>query len=74
VAALVQALLDQVKKDAETLQAKDLKIQALILELAHLRRLRYGVKNEALSVYSGIYSRKLQRRHCGAYGRSRAGR
>jgi transposase len=49
VAAVVQALLDQVKKDAETLQAKDLKIQALILELAHLRRLRYGVRNEALS-------------------------
>jgi transposase len=49
VAALVQALLDQVKMDAETLQAKDLKIQALILELAHLRRLRYGIKNEALS-------------------------
>ena len=49
VAALVQSLLDQVKKDAETLQAKDLKIQALILELAHLRRIRYGVKNEALS-------------------------
>jgi transposase len=40
VAALVQSLLDQVKMDAETLQAKDLKIQALILELAHLRRLR----------------------------------
>ena len=37
------------QKDAENLQAKDLKIQALILELAHLRRLRYGVKNEALS-------------------------
>lgn len=49
VAALVQSLLDQVKKDAETIRAKDLKIQALILELAHLRRLRYGVKNEALS-------------------------
>jgi hypothetical protein len=56
VTALLQALLDQVKKDAETIQAntidiqsKDLKIQALILELAHLRRLRYGVKNEALS-------------------------
>jgi len=49
VAALVQSLLDQVKKDAENLQAKDLKIQALILELAHLRRLRYGVKTEALS-------------------------
>ena len=53
VAALVQSLLDQVKKEAEKygtdIQAKDLKIQALILELAHLRRLRYGVKNEALS-------------------------
>jgi transposase len=53
VTALVQSLLDQVKKEAERyetdLQAKDLKIQALILELAHLRRLRYGVKNEALS-------------------------
>ena len=49
VAALIQSLLDQVKKDAETLQANDLKIQALILELAHLRRIRYGVKNEALS-------------------------
>jgi hypothetical protein len=38
-----------VKKDAETIEAntidiqsKDLKIQALILELAHLRRIRYG--------------------------------
>jgi transposase len=56
VTALIQALLDQVKKDAETIEAntidiqsKDLKIQALILELAHLRRIRYGVKNEALS-------------------------
>jgi transposase len=53
VAALVQSLLDQVKKEAEKyetdIQAKDLKIQALILELAHLRRLRYGVKTEALS-------------------------
>ncbi len=36
----------QSKKDIE---AKDLKIQALVLELAHLRRLRYGAKNEALS-------------------------
>ena len=53
VAAWVQALLDQAKKEADKyetdIQAKDLKIQALILELAHLRRLRYGVKNEALS-------------------------
>ena len=47
------ALLDQVKNEAEKyetdIQDKDLKIQALILELAHLRRFRYGVKNEALS-------------------------
>ena len=53
VAALVQSLLDQVKKEAEQyetdIHAKDLKIQALILELAHLRRIRYGVKSEALS-------------------------
>jgi len=53
VAAMIQSLLDQAKQEAETyestLQAKDLKIQALILELAHLRRLRYGVKNEALA-------------------------
>ena len=50
VTALIQALLDQAKKEtAADIQAKDLKIQALILELAHLRRLRYGVKNEALS-------------------------
>lgn len=56
VVALVQSLFDQVKMDAETIEAKnidiqtkDLKIQALILELAHLRRLRYGVKSEALT-------------------------
>jgi transposase len=50
VAAWVQSLLNQVKKEYETnIQAKDLKIQALILELAHLRRFRYGVKSEALS-------------------------
>ncbi len=35
-------------KDAE-LHNKELKIQALTLELAHLRRIRYGKKQEALS-------------------------
>ena len=44
VAAWIQALLDQLKQEAEKyesdIQAKDLKIQALILEWAHLRRLR----------------------------------
>lgn len=54
VAARVQSLLDQAKSETAKyyeadLHAKDLKIQALILELAHLRRIRYGVKNEALS-------------------------
>jgi hypothetical protein len=45
VAALVQSLLDQVKKDAENLQAKDLKIQALILELAHLLSIATSARN-----------------------------
>jgi transposase len=49
VAAMVRALLDQAAHDARTIQAKDLKIQALTHELAHLRRIRYGVRSEALS-------------------------
>jgi transposase len=49
VAAVVQALLEQAQRDAETLRAKDLKIQALTLELAHIKRIRYGVKSEALA-------------------------
>ena len=54
VAALVQSLLEQAKTESAKyyeadLHAKDLKIQSLILELAHLRRIRYGIKNEALS-------------------------
>jgi transposase len=49
VVALVQTLLDQAAHDAKTIQAKDQKIQALSHELAHIRRIRYGVKGEALS-------------------------
>ena len=56
VQAEIAALQEQAKRDAERLQAKDaeihakdIKIQALTLELAHLRRIRYGVKSEALS-------------------------
>lgn len=56
VQAQIAVLQEQAKRDAEWLQAKDteihakdLKIQALALELAHLRRIRYGVKSEALS-------------------------
>lgn len=56
VIGTVQTLLDQAQKNAaETLwrdaelQAAKLKIQALTLELAHLRRIRFGAKSEALS-------------------------
>jgi len=53
LAATIQSLLEQSKKEAEKhaaiVLAKDLKIQALTLELAHLRRIRYGVKSEALA-------------------------
>ena len=49
MAAMIQALLDQVASDAKTIQAKDFKIEALTHELAHLRRIRFGVKSEKLS-------------------------
>lgn len=52
----VLALMAQVEaKDAELqskqheIQTKELKIQALTFELAHLRRMHYGVKSESLS-------------------------
>jgi len=71
LAALVQSLLEQVQRDADTLaakdaeikcnvaqieankaviQAKDVKIEALTHELAHIRRIRYGVKSESLTL------------------------
>ena len=49
VAGTVQKLLDKARQDAATIKAANLKIQALTLELAHHRRLRFGHKNEALS-------------------------
>lgn len=63
VAALIQSLLDQAEHDAKLLhlkeaeiqakesaiKAKDFKIEALTHELAHIRRMRYGVKSEALT-------------------------
>ena len=52
----VLKLLDQAQKDAKTIdhnesviKSANIKIQALTLELFHLKRMRYGVKNEALS-------------------------
>jgi len=63
VAAMLQTLLEQAKQDAAALQTKDAelqaqaaeirfkdqKIQALTHELADIRRIRFGVKSEALS-------------------------
>jgi len=49
VAMMIQTLLDQAGRDAKTIQAKDLKIEALTHELAQLRRIRFGVKSETLS-------------------------
>ena len=63
IAGAVQTLVDQAQKDtaeatqlAEQITRRDselrfaqTKIQALTLELAHLRRMRFGVRNEALT-------------------------
>ena len=63
VAGMIQSLLEQGQRDAEQLHAKDaalqakdneiqqkdFKIQALTHVLAHIRRIRYGVKNESLA-------------------------
>jgi transposase len=63
VATLIQSLLDQVERDTKLLhlketeilakdsaiKAKDFKIEVLTHELAHIRRMRYGVKSEVLS-------------------------
>lgn len=57
VADSVQKLIDQAQKDAAEsnrrtteLHAANIKIQALVLELAHLRRMRFGARSESLSV------------------------
>lgn len=45
VADIVQKLLDQTQQE---LRAREIKIQALTLELTHLRRIRFGRKSESL--------------------------
>ena len=64
ITGAVQTLVDQAQKDAaeatrlaEQITRRDselhfaqTKIQALTLELAHLRRMRFGVRSEALTV------------------------
>jgi len=60
VIGTVQKLIDQAQQEAAEsawqlarrdteLHAAQTKVQALVLELAHLRRMRFGVKSEALS-------------------------
>src|SRR5437867_1887994 len=44
----VAAAQEQVARRETELHAAQTKIQALTLELAHLRRMRFGVKSEAL--------------------------
>ncbi|WP_090702376.1 IS66 family transposase [Nitrosomonas aestuarii] len=46
VAGIVQTLLDQAQQE---IRVQELKIQALTMELAHLRHIRFGKKNESLS-------------------------
>ena len=45
----VQSRDDEVARLTELIRSQEIKIQALIQEVAYLRRMRYGVKNEALS-------------------------
>ena len=49
VTGIVQTLLDQAQQAKQEIHAQALKIQALTMELAHLRRIRFGKKNESLS-------------------------
>jgi transposase len=46
VTGIVQTLLEQAQKE---IRAQACKIEALTMELAHLRRIRFGKKNESLS-------------------------
>lgn len=46
--SVVRQLLADARRAATELHAAQTKIQALTLELAHLRRMRFGVKSEAL--------------------------
>lgn len=47
VSGIMQTLFDQAQKE---IHAQELKIQALTLELAHLRRIRFGRSNESLAL------------------------
>ncbi len=42
-------LTELINSQASTIRSQDIKIQALVQEVAYLRRIRYGVKSEAMS-------------------------
>ena len=58
-----------------TLKHAEAKIQALTLELAHLRRIRFGAKSEALNAEQrDLFQRNSGSRHRRLRSRSRTGR
>ena len=56
MAGIVQTLLDQAQQE---IRAQELKIQALTMELAHLRRIRFGKKNESLSSQPSLFEESV---------------
>ena len=59
VADLVQALLNEAKQAQEEVKTQSLKIQALTMELAYLRRIRFGKKSESLP-HPDLFEETLQ--------------
>ena len=45
----LQSRDDEIARLTEIIRSQDIKIQALVQEVAYLRRIRYGVKSEAMS-------------------------
>lgn len=57
VYGIVQTLLDQAQQE---IRAQELKIQALTMKLAHLRRIRFGKKSESLtSVQPSLFEKSV---------------
>ncbi len=56
VTGIVQALLDQAQ---QAIRAQELKIQAFTMELAHLRRIQFGKKNESLSSQPSLFEESV---------------
>ncbi|MCW5618641.1 MAG: IS66 family transposase [Nitrosomonas sp.] len=59
VTGIVQTLLDQAQQAQQEIRAQALRIQALMMELAHLRRIRFGRKNESLSSHPSLFEESV---------------